>query len=500
EKQFEFFKIKNLPPEEYKYTAYTYSYYNKARKSKRGSGRAYIVPISETKAIEFKGGGVNDSFQPGELWRSSFRHNGLLQMSDAQQEYALSQQLKNMNLPVVEHYGNQMLAPDLFTNQMITRVQSGVNPGQFIPVTLAREPITRLSHYPNWYKEVGEDEILNFSAKLIAEDVTHGALNIENLGITANKKIKILDLGHISNNPSLQSGIYRCRICAGPHGSSADHTLYGTLDFFFPEDPSIAHNMMKMRGTRGIDYRSFSFKMEDEQISKLGDKIISNYFSDSRKVELNLTESQIKSFRSFLNEKVLLPDNQYIRKTVIPEAPMVHGSYAARSLKGSPLRDTIYKRLINEKFSERIDGKLLDEFDEWSLNYGGGSISIKYLSQLAAAGAKNSKHNDEIINWIAKNSKGMNIDDLKTIYVKFKDTFSEEIAKLGENPSSEQIDELLSPLYRFHLPQDIIKKQLDNLYNELADSDLSKIREEVDWLTQTFYLTDNDIMSFIRNY
>ena len=232
---------------------WTYRYYkpdSRNPKAQRGSGRDYFIAADSDdparRLVSVKGAGTNSLFSAvnGYFNLSDFRTNGLQNAADTPdgehgggvEEYIVAKNLADAGVPVLSHE-RLVLLPETLQSKIIYDEQPN---NLAVQVDRVQED-ARESYYEQ--PPTKEDRV-KLAGALYFYNIGHGAVNPEN--ITGNAKLA--DIGHVTFGYPFLSGIYRCTICKGMHGSNFE--LTGILDHYFPkasarnfDDPAHRHDL-----------------------------------------------------------------------------------------------------------------------------------------------------------------------------------------------------------------------------------------------------------------
>lgn len=257
-----FLKDANLPipADSEQFPIATYRYYSLnsfSQRKDRGSGRGHILipTLSDKNILEIKGSGTNSYFSGvnEEIFQiKNFRRNGLGVLDEMLQETAMSIIYKKHGIPISPTIEITLL-PDFIHKIVADKALPYLSPVQV--TRIMNEP--RESLMPQ--NEVTSQEKMKLVGKMYFLNSTVGALNPENISYGP----KLLDLGHSNIGYPITSSAYRCNLCLGVEGGSADTTLFGLLDYFYRAKPILTKrfaDLLKQAFKNKVNADSIIFK------------------------------------------------------------------------------------------------------------------------------------------------------------------------------------------------------------------------------------------------
>lgn len=230
---------------------WTYRYHepgNSGTENHKGSGRDHIVGTrakgGKPSKYGIKGSGINPIFSGinGPFSIANFRQNGLMELPESLAEQGIGLRMTALGGPVSPHR-QMVLLPDEI--QTALSEAAGDVPGQHWTRRVAVQVVRDLSDPRESYEPATRAEAVRFLGFQAFHNIGHGAAAPANLA-----RGLMLDLGHISFGYPVTSGLYRCTVCKGAEGTTAN-----TPDWFLS---TVAHYFPA--GKKG--QTSYSFRLE----------------------------------------------------------------------------------------------------------------------------------------------------------------------------------------------------------------------------------------------
>ena len=230
---------------------WTYRYQepgNSGTENHKGSGRDHIVGTrakgGKPSKYGIKGSGINPIFSGinGPFSIANFRQNGLMELPESLAEQGIGLRMTELGGPVSPHR-QMVLLPDEI--QTALSEAAGDVPGQHWTRRVAVQVVRDLSDPRESYEPATRAEAVRFLGFQAFHNIGHGAAAPANLA-----RGLMLDLGHITFGYPVTSGLYRCTVCKGAEGTTAN-----TPDWFLS---TVAHSFPA--GKKG--QTSYSFRLE----------------------------------------------------------------------------------------------------------------------------------------------------------------------------------------------------------------------------------------------
>jgi hypothetical protein len=230
---------------------WTYRYQepgNSGTENHKGSGRDHIIGTrtqgGKPSKYGIKGSGINPVFSGinGPFSIANFRQNGLMELPESLAEQGIGLRMTELGGPVSPHR-QMVLLPDEIQHALSDA--AGDIPGQHWTRRVAVQVVRDLSDPRESYEPATQQEAVRFLGFQAFHNIGHGASAPANLA-----RGLMLDLGHISFGYPVTSGLYRCTVCKGAEGTTAN-----TPDWFLS---TVAHYFPA--GKKG--QTSYSFRLE----------------------------------------------------------------------------------------------------------------------------------------------------------------------------------------------------------------------------------------------
>jgi hypothetical protein len=273
----------------------TYGYYDQSKagprginplKAFRGAGRDHLI----RDGVGVKGSGVNPEFSTsnGDFKPLDWRTNGMLMLGgktggSGLVEYITAKNLEKMGIPVVEHKGLLLLPEEIGPHLGIAeKLAANSKSKDFnnLSIQIVRDldaPRESMLQSKSWVGVIPEENRMELAGSLYFWDVTHGALNPENLSATG----KVIDMGHVGPGyPLTTMGVRRCTVCNGRDGGTLDQTFVGPLEYLFPKP-----------GKKPL-LPTFVFKLSHSQHEQLLFSMQKKLGPKTKKIELTVTETK----------------------------------------------------------------------------------------------------------------------------------------------------------------------------------------------------------------
>lgn len=489
----------------------TYSYYQshsdiywymngnkqKTKRQSKGGGRDHFIEVSskENKYLAVKGSGTNNKFSKANASKFSikdFRRNGLLTLEDGLLEFILSNQLKELNIPLVEHK-DLIIAPEDFNKTIFKEIEKERKQKKKKTITQRFRSLIDRYYYRDYedYEDYSFEQPRNISrssppyvvqmhrvlsspresfqfiknseikqnidkkvyslvSSMYLNNVAHGAINPENISLDG----RLLDLGHTSFGYPYISFNYRCTLCPNMEGSSSDRTMIGILDHYFGENLYSSNPM-----------RSYSFKLKKNQHEEILRETLISLDNSIIPAQFTITQKEAEAL------------NELYRENIRFFAFRENKDFYEQKL--SQIYENLYETKISNQ-EKRNDFNQYDFYNKSEWNYiwpNRFSFSFKFFWQLTAQKYHlQPKEYNEFIKRIETLVAPNDIANFKTVLKTFERLSNEQ----GFNKSS------FKKVFNELLPANLIKKRIrENLkgktsYEEVIDiskkmiNDLSK--------------------------
>ena len=274
---------------------HTYAYFPEGHpgtESHKGGGRDHLMagPDGAASSHGKKGSGTNPRYSAinGTFDLSNFRRNGLLELQETLVEQAIGRRINELRGPVVPH--DQLAVLPAWVQQAIAEaVPKGADSHwtNHLAVQVDRDlRIPRESMLPASSEQAAR--LVGFQTLF---NIGHGAMAPANVAAG-----HFLDLGHMSFNPPVTSGLYRCATCVGNEGSTANAPdwFLSSLGHYYP----------------GADRNSYTFNVDAKQAGSIVLEAMKLLNSTAAPVEVSASEL-VALQKAWKEELPFMPNIEY---------------------------------------------------------------------------------------------------------------------------------------------------------------------------------------------